>query len=112
MIKAPTKFLRDTKKDGTPAVYWVLAENESGSSPGKIHEVRTSKRDGKTYCTCRGWIVALNAGHSVCCHIRDYKLAAKTELVVMNKEDFAAFKRGISLIDAELGEDTNVVRRK
>lgn len=94
-----------------PGIYWVLKTYKSKSDPGKKpYEVRTSQRDGKTYCTCRGWIVALNAGHSVCCHIRDYKTTA--EVVVMNKEDFESFRRGINLLDTDLPIDDAPIRRR
>ena len=108
MIKAPTKFLRDTKLDGSPAVYWVLAEYGSKSNPSAPkHEVRTSKQDGKTYCTCRGWVVALNAGHSICTHIRQYQSGKEAEpIVVMDFESYAVVRRGISIID-----DTKAVKK-
>jgi len=113
MIKAPKTFLRDTKKDGSTAVYWVLAEYGSKSNPSAPkHEVRTSKQDGKTYCTCRGWIVALNAGHGLCTHIKQYRSNREVEpIVIMDFESFAAVKRGISIIDdGEVG-NVNKVRR-
>lgn len=105
---APKKFLRETSN------YWVLAEYASKSNPSaKAYEVRTSKNDGKTYCTCRGWIVALNAGHSICTHIRQFKLGKEAEpIVVMDFESYTRVKRGIALItDAEVSDGQTKVRR-
>ena len=112
-IQAPKTFLRDTKKDGSTAVYWVLAEYLSKSSPNKpAYEVRTSKQDGKTYCTCRGWIVALNAGHSLCTHIKQYKQGKTAEpIVLMDFEAFASVKRGLVLTDDATVANNVKVRR-
>jgi len=113
-MTTPKKFLRDTDKNGKLAVYWVLAEYGSKSNPSaKPHEVRTSKQDGKTYCTCRGWVVALNAGHSICTHIRQFKLGKENEpIVLMDFESFTKVKRGLSLItDDSSVEQVNKVRR-
>jgi len=107
MAKTPENFIREN-----PGVYWVLAEYPSKSSPGKVHEVRTSQRDGKTYCTCRGWIVALNAGHGICTHIRQYKSRSRAEVVPMDKASFAEFKRGISLGTGTLTSDKESVKRR
>lgn len=105
---SPKKFLRETSN------FWVLAEYKSKSNPSaKAYEVRTSKNDGKTYCTCRGWIVALNAGHSICTHIRQYKAGKEVEpIVVMDFESYTKVKRGLQLItDADVSADTKVRRQ-
>ena len=105
----PKKFMRETDN------YWVLAEYKSKSNPSaKAYEMRTSKNDGKTYCTCRGWIVALNAGHSICTHIRQFKAGKEAEpIVVYDFESFAKVKRGLSLItDDSSVNPTNKVRRQ
>lgn len=115
-IKTPTSFIREK-----PGIYWVLAEYESKSSPGKLYEVRTSQRDGKTYCTCRGWVAELNkqrwkkvkGGEACCCHIKEYRKQKPTEtIVVMDFDSFVAVKRGISLVmkDVTLKEDVSVRR--
>jgi len=81
----------------------VLAKNESNSSPGKFHEVRTADSDGVTYCTCRGWIQAINkvrhtGAEAICTHIRAYRSApAAQPIVIMNFEQFALVKRGIHI---------------
>lgn len=110
---APKNFLREK-----PGIYWVLAEYESKSEPGKMYEVRTSQRDGKTYCTCRGWVMALNktkvnGGEAECCHIKDFRSSGKaTEpIVIMDFESFAAVKRGIPLnAGGKVGNDVRVRR--
>lgn len=107
-MATPKKFMRETSN------FWVLSEYKSKSNPAaKAYEVRTSKNDGKTYCTCRGWIVALNAGHSVCTHIRQFKAGKEAEPIeLMDFESFAKVKRGLSLTtDAEVGSDTKVRRQ-
>jgi predicted nucleic acid-binding Zn finger protein len=95
---APAKFIR--QREG---FYWVLAEYESKSEPGKIYEVRTSMRDGKTYCTCRGWVCSLNkskvtGGEALCKHIMLFRAAEPAEpIIIMDFESFAAVRRGIPL---------------
>lgn len=97
-MRCPEAFVKETGN------YWVL-ETYSSKSSDKTHEVRTSKNDGKTYCTCRGWIVKLNqskatGGRPECTHIEQYRSVKKDVVIeVMNFEDFAAVKRGIQLID-------------
>jgi hypothetical protein len=114
MATRPSSFIREK-----PGIYWVLAEYPSKSSPGKMYEVRTSQRDGKTYCTCRGWVAALNKnrwtktkGPACCCHINAYKKNKPEEpLVIMDFEDFVAVKRGITIItNASVGSDVKVRR--
>ena len=115
MINKPANFIRERE-----GYYWVLAEYESKSSPGKMYEVRTSKRDGKTYCTCRGWVAALNRqrfggvkGEAVCCHIEEYRRSGKaTEpIIIMDFEDFVHVKRGIALgVSKEIPTDVKVRR--
>jgi hypothetical protein len=96
MSPKPTQFIRERE-----GYYWVLAEFESESAPGKFHEVRTSQRDGVTYCTCRGWVAALQhkrktgqKGDAICKHISEFKIRKPAEpIVIMNFEQFAAAKR-------------------
>lgn len=73
-MTAPVTYLSHT------ANFWVLAEYESSSSPGKVYQVRTSKNDEKTYCTCRGWVNKLNQAkrtgcEAVCTHISQFRKA-------------------------------------
>lgn len=81
----------------------VLAEFESESSPGKFHQVRTADSDGKTYCTCRGWIQALNqsklrGGEAVCRHIAEFRSKPEAKpIVIMDFESFARVSRGIPI---------------
>jgi hypothetical protein len=103
----PKATIRETEN------YWVLAEEESSSSPGTFHEVRTSKRDGKTYCTCKGWVFGARKGNGICKHIRAFKMRAPAEpLVIMNFEEFVAVKRGIQLISDGAVKANASVRRK
>jgi len=114
-IKTPSSFIRE--KAG---IYWVLAEYPSKSSPGKMYEVRTSQRDGKTYCSCRGWVAALNKqrwtkvkGDAECCHIKAYKKQKPTEtIVIMDFDAFVSVKRGIPLStkSVTLKDDVSVRR--
>jgi hypothetical protein len=101
--------------------YFIVDQYPSSSSPGKIHEVRTSKRDGKTYCSCRGWIVKLNqqkagGGPAICTHIAQYMSKQKTtakpvEVIVMDFESFASVKRGIAITsDAKVASNVKVRR--
>ena len=103
----PASFIRET------ANYWVLAEYRSKSSPDKVHEVRTSKNDGKTYCSCLGWVFKARKGDGICKHIAAY-MAKGHVVVVMNLEEFLAVKRACTLItdDANLANDVKVKRRK
>ena len=112
----PTNFIRERA-----GYYWVLAEYESRSSPGKFYEVRTSQRDGKTYCTCKGWVGALNKLRRIgskadvmCCHIELFREQRPAETIaVMNFEDFVHVKRGIVLGDTIIiNPNTATVRRK
>lgn len=112
----PTNFIRERE-----GYYWVLAEYESWSEPGKFYEVRTSQRDGKTYCTCRGWIGALNKlrrigskGEAVCCHIELFREQRPAEpIIAMNFEDFVHVKRGIALGNTIIiNPQTATIRRK
>ena len=114
MARKPDSFLRE--KTG---IYWVLEEYLSKSNPNKPpYEVRTSQQDGKTYCTCRGWIVKLNqsketGGRPECTHIKQFrKVKREVTIEVMNFEEFAAVKRGIPIITETASVDTTTrVRR-
>lgn len=114
MARKPASFLKETDR------FWVLAEYMSKSNPGKDpYHVRTSKTDGKTYCTCRGWIVKLNqsketGGRPECTHIKQYRKAKKDVVIeVMNFEDFTAVKRGIAIVTdtASVSKSTSVRRK-
>jgi len=90
--------------------YDVLDTVESSSSPGTFYEIRTSHRDGKTYCTCPGWIHKARKSDGICKHIAAYmqrmKRVAKTvaevpKLVIYKLDEFLAVKRNDNLIDVE-----------
>jgi len=103
--------------------FWVLEYYKSSSSD-KNYEVRTSKRDHKTYCTCRGWIVKLNQSKvtgkpAECKHIKMYKALLKTSatpqaaeaVVVYNFDEFIAVKRSLDLTpDGKTGSSIKVRR--
>lgn len=95
-------------------VYWVLAEYPSKSSPGTVHQVRTSKQDGRTYCTCRGWVVKLNQnkGEAICTHIAQYKKSNATKVItVYDMESYLVFTRGPRIIDGgPVSESVTVTR--
>lgn len=105
----PKKYLRDSTN------YWVLAEYGSKSNPAaKPHEVRTSKNDGKTYCTCLGWIHKARKGDGVCKHIAAFKSKEPAEAVtVYSFDEFVRVKRTLAIVtDAEVSTDQTKVRRK
>lgn len=111
MSPRPTTFIRETEH------YWVLAEYPSKSSPGTVHEVRTSKRDGKTYCSCRGWVVALNQlrkkgakGEAMCCHLKDFKRSKPTEVIeIMDNDSYVNRHLGL-ILGVRLGQNPDVRR--
>ena len=49
----------------------ILGYNSSKSSPGKVYELRLSRRDGTVYCTCPGWIFS-KTSPKMCKHLRTY----------------------------------------
>ena len=99
----------------------ILDKFESESSPGKWHQVRTADSTGETYCTCRGWVQALNHnrnngidGEAVCTHIKQYRQQPEAKpITIMDFESFASVKRGIhiKLSNKTVGDDVNVRRK-
>lgn len=100
----------------------VLAKYESESSPGKYYQVRTADSDGCTYCTCRGWVQALQVAHrrgrgeeAICWHITDYRQRPEAKakpIVIMDFESFTKVKRGIPLkLNNKTVDETIHVRR-
>jgi hypothetical protein len=65
---------------------------ESSSHPGKFYEIRKSHQDGKTYCTCPGWIFKARKGDGVCKHIAAY-MKKGYKVVVYKLEEFLEVKR-------------------
>lgn len=73
--------------------YEVLKVVNSSSNPNVTYEIRKSHQDGKTYCTCKGWIFKARKGDGICKHIAAYKAelaaAGRTEeVVVYTLEEF------------------------
>jgi hypothetical protein len=83
----------------------VLDEFESESAPGTFHQIRTSDADGRTYCTCQGWVGALNRmrklglkGEARCKHIEDYRRRPDARpMVIHDFDSFASVRRGIHI---------------
>ena len=74
--------------------YEVLLVVQSKSNPDKVYEIRKSHQDGKTYCTCPGWIFKARKGDGICKHIAEYKLRnPNLQVVVMALADFLDIKR-------------------
>lgn len=104
---APKEFVSQTSN------YWVLAVVPSSSGNGS-YELRTSKNDGKTYCTCLGWIHKARKGDGVCKHIAAFKKQKPAEAVtVYSFDEFVKVKRTLAIItDAEVSTAETKVRRK
>ena len=103
----PDKFARETD------AFYVLADMPSESNPAKSYEIRTSKRDGKTYCVCPAWIHKARKGDGICKHIATFNRTAPAPVVVYSFEEFVRVKRGLSLItDDSVVNPTNKVRRQ
>ena len=97
---APKKFLRETDH------YWVIGEEPSDSSDD-VYEIRTSKRDGRTYCSCPFWYRTLqprwSGAQGICKHLRRFmdKQATKTlaypdeveQVTVYDLDSWAVAKR-------------------
>ena len=80
--------------------YEVLKQVESSSRPGKFYEIRKSHQDGKTYCTCPGWIFKARKGDGICKHIHEYMQEDNhVEVVVYKLEEFLAVQRGGLILD-------------
>jgi hypothetical protein len=114
-MNQPASFIRERE-----GYYWVLAEYESSSEPGKMYEVRTSQRDGKTYCTCKGWVCALNrirktggSGEALCRHLLDFKATRPEEpLVVMDFNDFAVARRHLVIVRPHMALPDDIQTRR
>ena len=92
--------------------YEVLAVVKSKSNPDKTYEIRRSHQDGKTYCTCLGWIFKARNGDGICKHIKEY-MAAKPEtpIVVMTHIDYENFKRALPQVAFKKVKNTAVHRQ-
>ena len=71
----------------------ILEVVESASRPGKTYEIRKSKQDGKTYCTCPAWIFQARKGNGICKHIAAYIARVGETVVVYGIEEFMTLKR-------------------
>lgn len=93
--------------------YWVLARVPSSSS-AEVYELRTSKNDGKTYCTCKGWIFKARKGDGICKHIAGFKREQPAEqVIVYSFDEFIKVKRAITIIDdmPDVSKQINVRRK-
>lgn len=102
MSPKPKKFLRETDH------YWVLGEEPSDSSDD-VYEIRTSKRDGRTYCshstwyqTLQPWWVAKGHKLGVCKHMERFFSRQKAlppeeveEIVTYDLDSWAVAKRSM-----------------
>jgi hypothetical protein len=72
--------------------YEVLEVVRSKSNPDKTYEIRKSHQDGKTYCTCPGWIFkARKTEGGMCKHLLAYVGHATkkgVKVVVMTAKEF------------------------
>ena len=91
--------------------YEVLEVVQSESNPNKTYEIRKSHRDGKTYCTCPGWIFKARKGDGKCKHIIAY-IKEGFNVVVMSIEDFLEIKRAKPMLGDTTVGDVDVKRRK
>lgn len=102
----PRNFERETDK------YYVLRTVASKSNPSLSYEIRTSKQDKKTYCTCPGWIHKARKGDGLCKHLLEFKAKTFEPVVVYKWDEFVSVKRGVSLItDAEVSKNVSVRRK-
>lgn len=92
--------------------YWVLAEVPSSSGNG-TYEIRTSKNDSKTYCTCKGWIFKARKGDGICKHIAQYKRAKPAEAVVVYSfDEFVRVKRSLAIVTDTVAVKKNASVRR
>ena len=91
--------------------YEVLIVVKSESNPDKTYEIRKSHQDGKTYCTCPGWIFKARKGDGICKHIKAYQASnPTTKVVIMTHEDFENFRRALPTLAIKKVRDTDVKR--
>lgn len=92
--------------------YEVLKVVESDSRPGEFYEIRRSHQDGKTYCTCKGWIFKARKGDGVCKHIAAYQAEHHEEkIVVMTHSDYESFRRAIPQTAVKRMRNSGEVKR-
>jgi hypothetical protein len=105
MVKS-TRFERETEK------FFILRTVPSKSNPNISYEIRTSKQDGKTYCTCPGWIHKARKSDGLCKHILSFKAETFEPIAVYKFDEFVSVKRGLSLTsDAEVSKNVSVRRK-
>lgn len=102
----PDKFVRETEN------YYVLADMPSESNPAKSYELRTSKRDGKTYCVCPAWIHKARKSDGICKHIASFNKTVSVPVVVYNFDEFVKVKRGLFITDDTKAVKTDVKVRR
>ena len=100
----PTKFIRENDD------HWILAEYipskpvyyKTGEKKGqkKLWEIRTSKNDESTYCSCPNWVTRLHSdGDKNCKHLLLFKAEQPTETIVMMNTD-GYLRRGSAMVAA------------
>lgn len=97
-----------------PEYYEVLARVKSTSNPDKTYEIRKSNRDGKTYCTCPGWIhKARKTEGGMCKHLAKYIYEQAKEGVTVVAMKFSDFVRNkIDLSGKKLDDNLDIDRGK
>jgi hypothetical protein len=103
---APKEFVSETPN------YWVLARVPSSSSD-EVYELRTSKNDAKTYCTCKGWVFKARKGDGVCKHIAAFKKQKPQEQVtVYSFDEFVRVKRTLAIVTGPATTSEPKLRRR
>lgn len=91
--------------------YTVLIVVKSDSRPDVTYEIRQSHQDGKTYCTCPGWIFKARKGDGLCKHIKAYMANnAATPIIVMTHIDYENFKRALPQLAIKKVRNADVKR--
>jgi len=110
-IPTPASFV--DKKDG---VYWVLGYEPSDSNPDVQYEIRTSMRNGKTYCNCTSCNMSYHKaggdGTAKCKHLlRFTKRNPTVKIELMDLEGYLSVRRAVVVVDTIDVSTKNKVRR-
>ena len=112
MVNPPANFV-----NVKPGVYWILGYEPSDKDPDKRYEIRTSMRDGKTYCNCTACSMSYhrNDGPAKCKHLDRFRARnPNVPIILMDLEGFVAVKRATALVmeETKLGAKVKVERHK